>query len=143
MPQTGICQRDRSYYYRGLLVLIGKDRIIEPREREFMLQLGSLFDFDRRFCQAAIDDLLSNEYITDEPVTFSSREIAECFVEDAIRLAWADDEIHSKEMVWINAVAQANGLTKEWLEAELRRFQDRKRLPEPQATLAIQRHLRS
>ena len=35
---------DRGNYYRGLLVLIGRDRIIDSREHELMLQLGKILE---------------------------------------------------------------------------------------------------
>jgi hypothetical protein len=50
----------RSHYYKGLLVLLRRDRIIDARERDIMLQIGEVLDFDRRFCEATIDNLLSN-----------------------------------------------------------------------------------
>jgi hypothetical protein len=134
-------QLDRSRYYRGLLVLTGRDRIVDPRERELMLQFGQILDFDWRFCTAAIDDLLENKHITDEPVIFSSREIAECFVRDAIRLISVDLEIHPKEVGWLKAVALANGLSGEWLDAEIQRFYDAGRSAEMPATLAIKEYL--
>jgi hypothetical protein len=135
-----VSQLDRSNYYKGLLVLSGSDRIIDPRERELMLQLGRLLDFDRRFCEAAIDDLLDNKYITDEPVTFSTREIAECFLLDAIRFALVDDQLHSQEMAWLKAVARANGFTNEWLDAEVQSC-EKKSLVDLPSTLAIRKHL--
>jgi hypothetical protein len=134
-------QLDRSNYYRGLLVLTGKDRIVDLRERELMLRFGQLLDFDLRFCIAAIDDLLENKHITDEPVTFSNREIAQCFVRDGIRLICVDREIHSKEMNWLKEVAKANGLTEEWLDAEVRRYRDLEGTVDLPVTLAVQQYL--
>ncbi len=133
-------QLDRSNYYKGLLVLCGRDRVIAPRERELMLQFGKLLDFDRRFCEAAIDDLLDNKYITDEPVTFSSREIADCFLHDAIRLALVDKQIQSQEMAWLKAVARANGITDEWLGTEVQRRRADV-AADPLTSLAIQKYL--
>jgi hypothetical protein len=34
-------------YYRGLLVLSRRDRIIDDREREFLVRIGGILDFDR------------------------------------------------------------------------------------------------
>jgi hypothetical protein len=121
-----ILQFDRSNYYRGLLVVAGKDRIIDPRERALMLQFGELIDFDKRFCEAAIDDLLENKYINRDAIIFSNREIAECFLRDALRLAHVDEDIHRLELAWLKAVAYANGLTEEWLNAEAQRFYEEK-----------------
>ncbi len=110
---------ERSKYYKGLLVLMGRDRIIDPRERELMILIGGILDFDSRFCEAAIDDLLRNKYITDQPVIFSDREMLRCFLHDAVRLALVDGEIHPQELSWLRAIVRANGLTDEYLEAEI------------------------
>jgi hypothetical protein len=110
---------DRSKYYRGLLVLVGSDRIIDPRERTFMLQFGKMLDFEERFCEAAITDLLGNRYISSEPILFDEQLIAKCFLRDALRLALLDKELHPHELSWLKTVAQANNITDEWLDKEL------------------------
>ena len=107
---------DRGKYYRGLLVLVRRDRVIHRRERDMMLRLGRLLDFDESFCKAALDDLLSNRLITDKPVVFSRREVAECFLADAVALAGCDDDVHPHELAWLKSIARANGLDGEWLE---------------------------
>jgi hypothetical protein len=116
---------DRGKYYRGLLVLIRRDRIVDPGERELMIQFGQALDFDRRFCEAAIDDLLKNKYIRDEPMTFSDKGTAETFIRDAVLMARVDGEIHPKELAWLKAVADANGLDDEWLNAEIKNLQEK------------------
>jgi len=117
---------DRSNYYRGLLVLIGRDRIIDSREHDFMLTVGQMLDFDKRFCEAAIADLLDNRHITDEPILFEERTIAKCFLRDALRLALTDTEMHAQELSWLKTIARTNSLTDEWLEKERLRFQEYK-----------------
>jgi hypothetical protein len=132
---------DRSNYYRGLLVLTGRDRIIDPREREFMLQIGKMLDFEKRFCEATIDDLLVNPHLMKEPVVFSSPPVAECFFRDAVRLALVDGEINPQELRWLRRVAQANDRTDEWLDSIIQGFQEQKNSPGPSAALEIQQYL--
>ncbi len=132
---------DRSNYYRGLLVLAAKDRIIDRRERELMLQWGRILDFEWRFCEAAIDDLLENKYLSHEPVIFSDRKIAECFLRDAIRLALADENLHPQELNWLMDVAQVNGLTQEWLDTEIRRSKEAEAPPGQPVRFEIEQHL--
>lgn len=131
---------ERSNYYKGLLILVGRDRIIDPRERELMLQIGKILDFDKRFCDAALNDLLTNAYIKSEPVDFSQPVIAECFLHDAIRLALADEELHPRELDWLRKVAHANGLSDEWLDDAVHRASKQGRLDQS-AVLEIQQHL--
>jgi len=113
--------QDRSNYYKGLLILMGRDRIIDPREREHMLEAGKILGFERRFCESAIGDLLRNKYLAQEPVTFSKRKIAECFIRDGILLSMIDNRMHPHELAWIKAFARANGIAEEWLEGMIRR----------------------
>jgi hypothetical protein len=132
---------DRSNYYKGLLVLAGKDRIVDPRERELVIRVGGILDFDKRFCEAAIDDLLRNPHITDEPIMFPTREIAECFLRDGLRLAIVDEEIHPQELAWLQTIARVNGLTTEWLDAEAKRLREKEGSPDLSGPLAIQQYL--
>jgi hypothetical protein len=107
----------RGKYYRGLLVLVRRDRVIHRRERDMMLRIGRLLDFDERFCVDTLDDLLTNRLITDKPIVFSRREIAECFLTDAVALAGCDDHVHPHELAWLRSIARANGLAGGWLDA--------------------------
>ena len=109
---------DRSKYYRGLLILIGRDRIIGRSEHTLMLQIGKMLDFDKRFCEAAITNLLENKHITDEPILFDESLIAQCFLRDALRLALIDKELHSQELSWLKSIAQTNNLADKWLDKE-------------------------
>ncbi len=114
---------DRSTYYRGLLVLTGRDRIIDPRERELMLQIGKMLDFERRFCEATINDLMINPHLMKEPVVFSNAKVAECFFRDAVRLALVDGKITPQELHWLRRIAKSNRRSDKWLDALIRRCQ--------------------
>ena len=133
---------DRSHYYRGLLVLTRKDRLIDSREREMLLHLGRILDFDPRFCEAAIDDLLKNPHLNEEPYRFSDRGIAECFMHDAIRLALVDGHVAPNELTWLKAVARANGLAEEWLEATIRDIRENKGSVGPPGQFAVENRLK-
>ncbi len=111
---------DRGNYYRGLLVLIRRDRVIDESEREMMIQLGQKLDFDRRFCENAIDDILRNPNIKDRPMPFSDKATAESFLNDAISLSLADGDIHPKELSWLESVSHANGFDGQWLSARIK-----------------------
>jgi hypothetical protein len=116
-------QLEKSNYYRGLLVLVGKDKMVDPAERSLMISLGQALDFDRRFCEAAMDDLLRNRHLTDEPIHFSTVFAAECFLRDAIRIAISDSAIHPQELKWLRIIARTNGLPQKWLDIEIERLQ--------------------
>jgi hypothetical protein len=132
---------DRSNYYRGLLVLLRRDRIIDDRERELMLQVGKILDFDKRFCEAAIDDLLSNVHLTREPVIFPDPLLSKCFFRDALRLALIDDRLHPTELRWLRTVAYANNQSEQWLDAIIQEFEEKKGALDHSAPFEIQRFL--
>lgn len=132
---------DRSNYYRGLLVLIGRDRIIDPREREFMLQIGKMLDFEKRFCEATIDDLLVNPHLMKEPVVFSSPSVAECFFRDAVRLASVDGAVNMQELRWLRRVALSNNRTDRWLDTIIQEFWEQKIPHETSTALQIKQYL--
>ncbi len=132
---------DRSNYYRGLLVLIGRDRIIDPREREFMLQIGKMLDFEKRFCEATIDDLLVNPHLMKEPVVFSSPSVAECFFRDAVRLASVDGAVNMHELRWLRRVASANNRADKWLDSIIQEFWEQKIPHETSTALQIKQYL--
>ena len=131
----------RSEYYRGLLVLSRRDRIIDDREREFLVRIGVILDFDRRFCEAAIDALLSNPHVTGKPVVFSDKAVIECFFRDAIRVAHSDGYIHPLERHWLKIAALANGKPKQWIDATIRDVCKSKGKQDPALPLEIQKYL--
>ena len=84
-----------------------------------MIQLGTSLDFDRKFCEAAIDDLLNNKNISDEPIIFADNGTAESFLRDAVRVASVDGAIHQKELDWLKTVAEANGIDEKLLNDKI------------------------
>ena len=135
-----LSQVAKSHYYKGLLVLLRRDRIVHTREKDLMLQLGEILGFDKRFCEATIDELLSNKNITRDPVLFSDEIIKECFFRDAVRLALIDGNFHPSEFRWLRKVANVNGLTDQWLDAVIREIQQ-KNPAQQNAPFEIQQHL--
>ena len=119
-----LSQEVKSQYYKGLLVLLRRDRVIDAREKDLMLRIGEIIGFERRFCEAAINDLLSNANITRDPILFPDEAIRECFFRDAVRLALIDGNLHPSELRWLRNVARFNGLTDEWLDAVIREIRE-------------------
>ncbi len=113
---------DRSECFRGFLLLIGQDRRISPKERELLLDIGRMLDFERRFCEVSIDDLLENNHINSDPPVFSHSLIAESFLRDTVRIALVDDTIDPSELQWLVSIAKENGLGEEWLEGKIPGF---------------------
>ena len=51
--------QEKGEYFRGLLILIGKDNIIDGSEKEKAIEIGHRFGFSRSFCEEAVNDLKS------------------------------------------------------------------------------------
>jgi hypothetical protein len=109
---------DAGEYFRGLLLLIGKDRTISEAEKHLMKRIGKSLGFEREFCDNAIHDILENKFIVDTPPEFSTSALAMKFIKDALALACSDNKLHISEAEWLRSTAEKNGLDLEWLAEE-------------------------
>jgi len=116
--------KDRSLYFKGLLLLIRKDRQTVQAEVDLMMRVCGILGFEKKFCAEAIADILKNPYIVDEPSHFSREEVAACFIRDGLSLAFADKELHAKEEQWLRATADLNGLGMDLFNRELEKARD-------------------
>ena len=117
---------DASEYFRGLLLLIRKDRKITEAENTLMKRIGKTLGFEREFCDNAIREILENRYIQETPPVFSAKEMATRFVKDGLTLTLADKEVHAFEAEWLRFIAEKNGLAVEWFFQELENAKNRK-----------------
>lgn len=122
--------QEKGDYFRGLLILIGKDNMIEEREKRRILEIAQKFGFDRSFCEGAVSDFLENQFISLDPPKFSTSQIAEKFLDDAINLSIIDNDFHTDELEWLEKVASANNIENTLLDYKIRRhvldFKERK-----------------
>ncbi len=120
---------DASNYFRGLLLLIRKDRKTTRPEIELMQRVGRSLGFEREFCENAIDEILENVHIVDEPPSFSTKELAAMFVKDGLAIAFADDELDPEEDRWLVSTAERNGLDARFSREERESAGGRKGVP--------------
>ena len=123
---------DRSNYVKGLLLMIGKDKKITDKERDFLHNTGKTLSFNKKFIEGAIDGLFENEHLGNEPPIFSQKQYAEAFLRDAIKLGFVDNDLSSKEFDWLQSIAVSNGLSNEWLKNELEDYLSGKHAHESQ-----------
>jgi len=116
--------KDRSLYFKGLLLLIRKDRQTVQAEVDLMKRIGGILGFEKQFCEEAIADILKNPYIVDEPSRFSKKGVAACFIRDGLSLAFADEELHPSEEQWLRSTADLNGLGMDFFNGELQKARD-------------------
>ena len=120
---------DRSNYFKGLLLLIRKDRRITELEIQFMKRIGKALGFERQFCANAIHDILENNFIMDTPLEFSTKELAIKFIKDGFTLAFSDNEFHPFEKEWLRSIAKKNGVDLAWFRKESENVKNKKQVP--------------
>jgi hypothetical protein len=114
-----ITLKDRSLYFKGLLLLICRDRVIRDSEKDLLMAVGRSFDYETVFCETTIRDALVNPYLMDDPPKFSNSHIAESFIRDGLRLSRADGAFDESERAWLKSVAERNGLEENWFSENL------------------------
>lgn len=113
---------DRSTYLKGLLVLAKKDEKLVESEKEIIRDIASRFGFSKDFYEETMRTLMANKYIGDEPVVFSDSAIARMFLQDGLKLAFADDDFDVKELEWLKKTADANKLESSLFDMFLEEF---------------------
>jgi len=119
MEKNNLNVLDRSNYFKGLLILAIKDNVIVEQEEKLLMDVGSKLGFEKKFCHNAIQQSLGNEYLVQTPPVFSSKNIAELFLLDGLKLAVSDNNLNPYELQWLNSVAATNGVDKSWLSKKL------------------------
>jgi uncharacterized tellurite resistance protein B-like protein len=109
---------EASNYFKGLLLLIRKDRKISQIETELMKRIGKTLGFEKEFCDGAIRDILANKFIEDTPPEFSTKELALKFIKDGFSVAFADNEFDPSEEQWLRFTAERNRIEPEIFSRE-------------------------
>ncbi len=123
---------DGSNYFKGLLLLIRKDRQVSDAEFAIMRRVGKMLGFEKEFCDNAIRDILENDYIEDSPPRFESTELAKKFIKDGLMIAFADhDRCHPAEEAWLWSVVAVNEVDELWFQEEYRAASLKKEEPAP------------
>lgn len=120
---------DASNYFKGLLLLIRKDRKLTEPEIALVKRVGKALGFEQGFCDSAINEILENAFIVDEPPTFSSKELAVSFLKDGLSIAMADEEFHPSEESWLRSTAEKNGLGDAFFSQQAEFARHRRGLP--------------
>lgn len=113
-----ITVKEGGEYFRGLLLLVSRDRKITEPEISLMMRIGKALGLAEDFCGDAIREILENKFILDLPPEFSSAELAKKFIKDGLTLACCDHPIHPFEETWLMTTVEKNGLDREWFLRE-------------------------
>ncbi len=117
-----LTELDKGKYLRGLLVLSKKDRQLTQEEKNIVKEVGSYLGYDSEFIQESIQNILNNKYVKDEPVVFSTEEIARHFINDGLKLSFCDTETPVEELKYITKVAELNKIDSAWFDSEISRY---------------------
>ena len=133
---------DRSNYFRSLLILLRKNDQIKEEEKIMVCKIAKVMGFEKGFTENAINELLVNEYLIEDPPLFSNLKLAEAFIKDGIKLAFADKGLHIFEYNWLILIANKNNLSNQWFYIELEDFLENKK-PNMENSFEIQNFLSS
>jgi hypothetical protein len=123
-----IPQLDRSNYLKGLLITARKDKQLNETEIGLIKKLALRLGFSSDFFEETISTLLDNKYITEEPLKFSNSKIAKSFIEDGLKLAFADDRVTENEINWLKTTAKQNNIGEVWFNKKLKEIQNKRHL---------------
>lgn len=105
-------------YFRGLLLLIARDRVVSDSEAGLILRIGKALGLEKEFCEGAVREILENPHVSSDPPVFSRPELARMFVRDGLTIAAVDRAIHDAEEEWLRLTAQRNGVGADWFEVQ-------------------------
>ena len=123
-----IPQIDRSNYLKGMLITARKDNQLNETEISIIKKFAKRLGFSSDFYEETISHLLENKYITEEPIKFSSQDMAKSFIEDGLKLALSDDKIGNAEINWLKITAKANGVEEELVDKKMKEIQSKPHL---------------
>lgn len=114
--------QDRSNYLKGLFITAKLDKQLNQTEKDILKKISDKLGFANDFYEETIRGLLANKYLSEEPVKFSDKKIAESFINDAIKLACSDGVVTESETKWIKKTAEVNGIDIEEVEKKIKMF---------------------
>lgn len=110
---------DRSNYLKGLFITAKLDHQLSEKEKEILKKLSDKLGFAKDFYNETIRGLLSNKYLSEDPIKFSDQAIAKSFISDAIKLAYADGRVTENEIEWLKKTARINLIGEDYLKKEI------------------------
>lgn len=117
--------QDRSNYLKGLFITAKLDKQLNQTEKDILKKISDKLGFANDFYEETIRGLLANKYLSEEPIKFSDKKIAESFINDAIKLACADGQVSESETNWLKKTAEINGISSEEVENKIKLYMEK------------------
>lgn len=102
---------DKSNYLKGLLIVARIDNSLIDKEKDYIRNVATKLGFSKDFYEEVLKNLMINENISDNPLSFSSSAITEIFIDEALNLAYADRDVSQPELEWLKKTAEMNGIS--------------------------------
>jgi uncharacterized tellurite resistance protein B-like protein len=118
-----ILTQDKSSYLKGLLIIAKKDNVLAESEESIIRQLAKRLGFPASFYEETLQSLLSNDYLSEDPLKFSEEKISHSFIKDGLMLAYSDNELDEREMEWLRQTADVNNINLSWFEDRVNEVQ--------------------
>lgn len=115
----GLDLRERSEFFRGLLLVMAADGELHEDEQRLIRHAITPFDFHPDYVQESIDSILNNRHVSHVPPHFNNTEHARLFIQAALDIAFADGQLDESEEKWLRATADVNGIDTEWLAGQI------------------------
>ncbi len=111
-----ILTQDRSSYLKGLLIIAKKDNVLAEAEESIIRQLAKRLGFSESFYEETLQSLLSNDYLSEDPIKFSDEKLSQSFIIDGLMLAYSDNVLDEREIDWLRQTAELNNINLQWFE---------------------------
>jgi uncharacterized tellurite resistance protein B-like protein len=118
-----ILTQDRSSYLKGLLIIAKKDNVLAEAEESIIRQLAKRLGFSESFYEETLQCLLSNDYLSEDPLKFSDEKLSHSFIIDGLMLANSDNELDEREIDWLRQTAELNDINLRWFEDKAKEVQ--------------------
>jgi hypothetical protein len=116
--------QDKSGYLKGLLILAKKDNVLAESEERIIKHIATRLGFSTDFYEYTLENLFSNEYLSEEPIKFSDDKLARSFILDGLKLARSDDKLDEREIDWLKLTALKNNVDLKWFEEKLNEIEN-------------------
>jgi len=113
---------DRSNYLKGLFITAKLDKELSQKEKDILKTVSDKLGFATDFFNESVRSLLTNKYIKEEPITFTNKDVAVSFLNDAIKLACVNNLITNSEIKWLKEIADINNVDNKIIDNELNEF---------------------
>ena len=111
-----ILAQDKSSYLKGLLIIAKKDNALAESEESIIRQLAKRLGFSESFYEETLQNLLSNDYLSENPLKFSDEKLSHSFIKDGLMLAYSDNVLDEREIDWLRQTAELNNINLQWFE---------------------------